>query len=155
MISVTNRLQMARDITQAYEDAHDCWQGCDWTTSFGALGLNLDGMKPHQTRLLAGATSGQEALHWYQASAWLAQVACDAGQAQRNATDAVSLWQAGQRMLAFGKIEAAVAVEAKYRNPVTWQPLFAAIQAAIERPSTGPPIAFAQNAEDRSAAAVK
>ncbi|WP_417739618.1 hypothetical protein [Rosistilla oblonga] len=131
MITRNKRMQAANAIDAAYEKGRNRWRGCDWTTSFGSMGLDLNGMKPHQTRWLAGATSGEEAKHWEQAAEWLARVARDAQQAEAAATEAAALWKAGERTLALEKIQAAVALEARYRNPFVWKPLLHAIADSI------------------------
>ncbi|QDV66447.1 hypothetical protein Poly24_01330 [Rosistilla carotiformis] len=131
MTTRNKRMQAANAIDAAYEMGRNRWRGCDWNTSFGSMGLDLNGMKPHQTRWLAGATSGEEAKHWEQAAEWLDRVARDAQQAEAAAAEAAAAWQADERTLALEKIRAAVALEARYRNPFIWKPLLNAITNSI------------------------
>src|SRR5262245_46823710 len=36
------------DVRQAYEQAQGRWWGCNWTTHYGSLGLDLDGVSSRQ-----------------------------------------------------------------------------------------------------------
>src|ERR1043166_4436913 len=48
-------------VERAFARAAGEWTGCDWPTSFGNKGLDLNGMTSYQAILLARATAGVEA----------------------------------------------------------------------------------------------
>ncbi len=96
------------------------WLGCDWQTAFGARRLDLNGMRSDQTRILSDATSGDESKAWEEATAWLEQVDQDALGAQAAASLAVTHFENQHFAKAIEQIDLAVALEAKYRKPVTW-----------------------------------
>jgi hypothetical protein len=104
------------------------WTGCDWTTAFGPLGLNLHGLKAEQAQLVANATSGREAAVWRDAVGWLRQVEIDACEAQTHANLAVEWARLGNFELALTHAGHAFELEARYREPVVWKPLLVALQ---------------------------
>lgn len=110
-------------LADLYLAAKNRWKGCDWTTKFGRLELELRGMFAKQARLLADATSGEEAKAWTEATRWLEQVEQDACAAQAAAATAVELIEKRDFAAGLAKIEEAYRLESRYRQSVIWKPL--------------------------------
>lgn len=117
-----NDKKKLRKLIRAYMASADSWEGCVWTTSFGPRGLDLNGLKAAQARILAAATSGIESDDWSSASRWLEQLEWDALAAKAAAGSAVHVYFTDPQ-LAKNEIQRACEIESKYRTPVTWQPL--------------------------------
>src|SRR5437764_959674 len=83
-------------VRDAYFQAAGTWTGCNWPTSFGAGGIDLNGLKAAQATLLARATSGAEQADWLAASRWLAQVEKEAKEAEEQARTALVRAEAGR-----------------------------------------------------------
>src|SRR5262249_55499728 len=78
------------EIREAYREARGSWRGCDWPTSLGKSGLNLDGWTAAQARTVAQKTvDPQQADDWFLAAHWLAQVEHHAQLAETRAAEAV------------------------------------------------------------------
>lgn len=103
------------------------WGGCDWPTTFGATGLNLNGLRAAQAALLAGVTSGREAMDWLAAADWLARVQRDAEECEAKAARAAELAEAGRLPEALRLAEEACAIEGRYHADLVWKPLREAI----------------------------
>lgn len=106
-----------------YEIACDQWTGCNWRTAFGPLRLNLMGMRSRQATLMAEATSGEESAAWSDAVDFLSRVENDSRLACNAARCAVVLAAKGEMLEAIAEADRAVALEAKYHDPVVWSPL--------------------------------
>jgi len=111
-----------RNAAQAYSKASGTWRGCDWKTSFGPRKLNLQNLTARQTRFLAEATSGEEAICWEHASHWLEDIEKDAKAARKFAAAAIELLSSNPTV-ALEHIENACRIEAKYREYIVWKPL--------------------------------
>ena len=131
--------EVTRQIANGYLTAAESWKGCDWTTSFGPLGLNLYGLKAKQTRLLAEATSGEESDAWAAASQWLEQVEQQAREARIAASSAVDLVGNQQWALARMRIDEACELESQYHEQLVWGSLRDLIAIASEQDRLGPP----------------
>ncbi len=105
------------------------WTGCEWVTSFGPKNLNLRGVRSRQAWRLSDYTSDDESICWAKAAEYLEQVERDAAEAENVAKLAISLLIDGRETEALKAIDSAVAIEAKYREPVAWRPLHDAICA--------------------------
>jgi hypothetical protein len=128
MTDATNR----KDIQALIDVSTNQWRGCDWDTSFGKSRLNLRGMRPHQTRMLAEATSGDESKDWDAATYWLLKVEQDAKDANNLAILSVSLFQSGKFLEAASGIERALQLESRYREPIAWVDLHELLAAASQ-----------------------
>lgn len=115
-------------------EAEGAWSGCDWETEFGVTGLNLNGMKSRQCKLLANATSGTESLDWEAAEKWLRKVERAAAKAKQHAVAAVKAASNKNWDKALTSIESAVEIESQYHSPdsgeLTWEPLRILIESA-------------------------
>lgn len=118
-------------IEAAMAAASGRWTGCDWPTQFAGSQLNLHGLRPSQALLMARATAGSEAVDWRAAAAWLEQLEDDAHQAESEAHTAACLARGGRLPESLVWARRACALEARYRQPLTWQPLRDAIEAAL------------------------
>ncbi len=124
MVNTLDSRHPARDsIMQTHALAISQWWGCNWQTQYGPRKLNLLDMRSRQARLIAEATSGEEAKAWDAATTYLHEVESDAAAAEMAATDAISLVNREQWPAALAAIEKAVALETKYRQSVVWHPL--------------------------------
>ncbi len=127
-----NDNEPTRHITNVFLGSAESWQGCDWTTAFGPLGLDLAGLKARQARLMAEATFGDESQNWAEASRWLEQVERDSRAARSAASSAVDFFAQGEWAAALTRIVEACALESQYRKQLVWQPLHDLIAAAAE-----------------------
>jgi hypothetical protein len=123
-----NHVERVAAIQRQYEAAIGRWVGCNWQTSFGPRKLNLKDMRPHQTRMLADATAGDESTAWNEATVFLDNVGRDARAAQQAADDAMTHIRRGRCEEALAEMQQAVLLEAKYREPVIWASLYDAIR---------------------------
>ena len=116
-------------VHRAYTRARGAWTGCDWPTSFGDTGLDLNGMTSHQALLMARATAGVEAADWREAVHWLRLVEVDAeaaSEAGRRASDEA----ARGNLAAAGRAAwAACELEVRYHPQPVWGPLQEALEA--------------------------
>jgi hypothetical protein len=101
-------------------EAANLWKGCDWFTQHGNSGLNLQDMNSLQAEFMCRATSGPEAVDWHSGVKWLRQVEKDARLASERLRSAASCLSAGDVPGAVEHLEAACALEEKYR-PATAQ----------------------------------
>jgi len=118
-------------IYAAYTQAAGRWKGCDWSTRFGFLSINLEGITSAQAALAAEATAGKEASEWETLSAWLTQVERDAQEAETRAQQAVTCALAGNLGDALKQAQHACALESHYPRAPVWQSLLTAITAAL------------------------
>jgi len=121
-------------IRDAYFEARGKWRGCEWPTSFGTAGLNLNGLKAAHALLLAQAMAGIEAQGWREAARWLEELELDVLVAEQDARTAVNLVVAGDLTGAVAHARQAKALEAKYRTPCVWRPFCEAVEAMAEVP---------------------
>jgi len=131
---LTETESLARGIAAALAACSGAWTGCDWPTQFGRNRLNLKGLRSSQALLMERATSGSEAADWRNAVGWLRRVEQDARQAESEAMTAARLADCGRLLEALECAKQACAIEARYRDPPTWQSFKDAIEAAL---STG------------------
>ncbi len=131
--------EVALQIANGFLTAAEAWKGCDWNTAFGPFGLNLDGLRSRQTRLLSEATSGEESAAWAAASQWLEQVERHAREAHKAASEAVALVENQKWALARMRINEACELESQYHTELVWAPLRDLIVVASEQERLGPP----------------
>lgn len=110
-------------IAEMFTVASERWKGCDWSTQFGPLRLDLRGLRSGQAHLLAEATSGQESECWESAARWLRQVERDSQDAKSAAKAAMQHLERHDFTIAMRCIHLAVSLESKYHCPAVWQPL--------------------------------
>jgi hypothetical protein len=118
-------------ITTAYQHGRGRWSRCDWPTSFGRSGLDLNGLESSQALLLARATAGRESADWRAAAQWLREIEEAAQQAEREAHLAVHLATAGRLCDALRHAQRAVELSTVYPRGRTWEPLRAAIARSL------------------------
>ncbi len=117
------------DLRDLLVNAAGRWSGCDWITSFGPSSLNLRGLSSRQAWRISDYTSAEESNCWAKAAQYLEQVERDAAKAETLAKRAVLLLLEGRDVEAVEAIDLAVAIEAKYREPVVWRQLQDAVRA--------------------------
>ena len=110
-------------LKQALQAAQAAWTGCDWDTEFGPARVNLRGLCSRQAKLAAQATRGEESSHWREACQFLDTVEHDARMAADLASKAVDAWSLGNIAEAIRRLEAAIELEARYREPVAYPSL--------------------------------
>jgi len=134
------------EIRRAYQEGTRTWTGCDWPTQFGKTGLDLQGWRAAEARVLAEErllariasphSHGAEADDWVAAARWLAQVEEHAKRAEARAAAAVGAAEVGRWHEALQFAEHAWALEfgtgrAVWHNfPLAWQHLLRAAEAA-------------------------
>jgi hypothetical protein len=118
----------------AYDRAHAAWTGCDWPTSFGDTGLDLNGMTSHQALLMSRATAGLEAADWREAVQWLRLVESDAEAAEEAGRWAVECAGRGDLAAARRDAQTAYDLEARYHPRPVWADLKEALEAAQAGP---------------------
>ncbi len=133
------------EATLAYERAVGLWTGCDWTTQFGNLDLDLNGWTAAEAESMAvEATDSEEVEDWTAAAQWLAQVEQNASLAESQAALAMTAANAGEWSEALEHARRAVLLEFAagrplwHGLPLTWQPLFNAIKDAALRAADEP-----------------
>ena len=114
---------------RAYKSARGAWTGCDWPTSFGQTGLDLNGMTSHQALLMSRATAGEEAADWREAVHWLRLVETDAEGAEEAARQAVEHVERGDLAAARRAVQSACDLEARYHPVSVWADLREALEA--------------------------
>jgi hypothetical protein len=119
----------------AYDRALGAWTGCDWPTSFGDTGLDLNGMTSHQALLMARATAGLEAADWREAVQWLRLVESDAEAAEEAARGAVERAAGGDLAAARRGAQTACDLEARYHPRPVWGDLKEALDALTQSPA--------------------
>jgi hypothetical protein len=107
-------------LKEALEAAQAAWAGCDWDTEFGPGRTNLRGLCSRQARLAAQATRGDESAHWRDVCHFLDAVEQDARRAAELAQGAVDVWSLGNVVEGLRRLEDAIALEARYREPVAY-----------------------------------
>lgn len=117
-------------VARAYDGARGAWTGCDWPTSFGDTGLDLNGMTSQQALLMARATAGLEAADWREAVHWLRLVEVDAEAAEAEARWAIDAAGAGDLAAAVRSAQAACDLEARYHPRPVWAELKELLEAA-------------------------
>ncbi len=124
--------QTTETILQLYDNARGSWWGCNWHTQFGPKKLNLFNVKPHQARLIAEATSGEERDAWDSAALYLIRIDADAKFAEKTALQAIHLMNKEHWPEALAAIESAVRRESIHRESTTWRPIRDAIANACK-----------------------
>jgi hypothetical protein len=120
-------------VEQAYTQGQGAWTGCDWPTSFGHTGLDLNGISSHQALLMARATAGIESTDWLEAMHWLRLVEADADGADEAARLAVDHAARGNLELAMSEAQAACDLECRYHPLSVWMRLRDTLAAAAPR----------------------
>jgi hypothetical protein len=115
---------------RAFDRARGTWTGCDWPTSFGDTGLDLNGITSHQALLMSRATAGPEAADWREAVQWLRLVESDAEAAEEAGRGAVESAARGDLPAARRDARAACDLEARYHPRPVWTDLRDALDAA-------------------------
>ena len=121
----THTLQL---LDRAYDRAHGRWTGCDWPTSFGETGLDLNGLTSHQALLMARATAGTEAADWREAVQWLRLVEADAEAAEEAAARALTAARREDIGAARWSVRGACELESRYHP----RPVWASLQEILE-----------------------
>ena len=119
----------------AFDRGRGAWTGCDWPTSFGDTGLDLNGMTSHQALLMARATAGLEAADWREAVQWLRLVETDAEAAEEAARSAVDAVARGELAAARRDAQSACDLEARYHPRLVWADLKEALES-VQAPPT-------------------
>ena len=114
---------------RAYEAGRGAWTGCDWPTSFGQTGLDLNGITAHQALLMSRATAGEEASDWREAVNWLRLVEADAEAAEEAARWAVAHAARGDLAAAAREARSACDLEARYHPVPVWADLREVLEA--------------------------
>lgn len=127
VISTTIQIASLESLRRILDRATKNWNGCNWQTEFGSRKLDLCGIRSHQAHWLAEATSGDEALAWQIAERFLSQLEEDAKRAAKHGERCFELFAASRWQEALAFAEAAVLLEATYRDPIAWPPLRDAI----------------------------
>jgi hypothetical protein len=110
-------------LNEALQSARAAWTGCDWDTEFGARRANLRGLCSRQAQLAAQATRGEESTHWREVGRYLETVEQDARRAADLAGEAIKVWSLGNVAEARNRLEEAIELEARYREPVAYSRL--------------------------------
>ena len=116
-----------KELAEALQAAQAGWSGCDWETEFGTTRVNLRGLRSHQARLAAQATRGAEASCWQEACRYLETVERDASRAAELARCCIEKWMLGDIEAARRLLDEAIALEARYRRPITYPNLKSAL----------------------------
>ena len=124
-------------LQEALQSSTSAWKGCDWDTNFGPRRTNLRGLCSRQARLAAQATRGDESAYWREVCRFLENVEQDARAAAELAGQAVEIWRLGNFTEGLRRMEEAIAIEARYREPVAY-PKLRAIMQENESCSLGP-----------------
>jgi hypothetical protein len=125
------------EIHKAYRQGMGTWTGCDWPTTFGKSGLNLQGWHSAEARGMSAQSRGEQAADWIAAARWLVQVEEHARHAEARAAAAVASASAGHWREALQFAEQAWALEfgsgrAIWHDfPLAWQKLLQATEAAF------------------------
>ena len=117
------------EVQSLFAYAEGRWTGCDWPMAMGPRQLDLQGVRANQARLLAELTPGDEATAWDEAARYLYTIERDARDAENAARRAVELFRLDSLPQSASEIERAVSLEARYRKPLVWESLRAAIVA--------------------------
>lgn len=118
-------------VERAFYRASGTWTGCDWPTTFGDTGLDLDGLTSHQALLMARATAGSEAADWREAVHWLRTIEADAEAAEEAARWAVEAAARGELATACRDAQAACELEARYHSRPVWRDLRERLDEAL------------------------
>lgn len=110
-------------VEQVFARSRAIWVGCDWPTSFGKSGIDLNGMTSAQALLMSRATSGEEAADWRAAVHWLRMIEADAEAAEEGARWAVQHVLCGDLEAAGREAQAAVDLESRYHPRPVWAQL--------------------------------
>ncbi|HVK13563.1 MAG TPA: hypothetical protein VM597_32755 [Gemmataceae bacterium] len=124
-------------VRRAYHRAEGTWTGCDWPTSFGDTGLDLNGITAHQALLMSRATAGVEAADWREAVQWLRLVEADAEAAETAGRQAAEDAARGDLVAARRAAGAACELEARYHARPVWGPLHQALESLSAREFSG------------------
>jgi hypothetical protein len=107
-------------LDEALQSAATAWTGCDWDTEFGPHKANLRGLCSRQARLAAQATRGEESARWREVCQFLEAVEQDARRATELVCGAIGVWRLGNELEALRRLDDAIALEARYREPVAY-----------------------------------
>jgi hypothetical protein len=103
------------------------WQTCDWTTEFGLLKLNLNGLRSTHLERLGHATSGVESLEWRKAASWVREIETAAGRAEELATRAIDALKTHEMSRSVELIQQACELERQWHSKPLWRQLELAI----------------------------
>jgi hypothetical protein len=126
------------EVARACEEALGTWTGCDWPTTFGRAGLDLNGWTAAEAETRAvEAAGGDDRETWTAAADWLREVERRAAQAEIRALQAVAAARKGLWPLAVENARRAWALEFQTgrtlrRQPPTWQPLYKVLRAIAQ-----------------------
>jgi hypothetical protein len=118
----------SQSVQQAFESAVNRWVGCDWSTEFGILKLNLRNLRSSQLDCLAQATSGTESVEWRKAAAWARKVEDDARRTQDLARQARDAFLQQEFSNSLEIAERAVQLELTWHQEPIWGLLLQEIQ---------------------------
>jgi len=77
------------EVLRVYEAAAGTWTGCDWPTTFGSAGLNLEGWTAAEAEAKATEVGREERQIWEEAAGWLEEVERRAEEAESAAERAI------------------------------------------------------------------
>lgn len=131
------------DIRRSYSQATRRWIGCDWATSFGKAGLNLNGCTAQGAELRAH-DAREPVEDWRAAARWLTQVEQFAERAEVQAALALAAANAGDLQLALEHAEGACTLEQasgrlEAASDPVWQDLRRAVASVLETSRMGSP----------------
>ncbi len=121
---------LTQPVIAAFEAAQNRWITCDWSTEFGEMRLNVQGLRSSQLLRLADATSGEETREWRKAADWVRRIEDDATTAQHLAHRALEAFQNQEHSQAISLAERAVQLESTWHETQVWRSLLDAVLAA-------------------------
>ncbi|HYT92053.1 MAG TPA: hypothetical protein VEL76_25280 [Gemmataceae bacterium] len=125
------------EIRAAYQRATGRWRGCDWSTTFGEMGLDLNGWSAASAASMAKETIDEQLrADWSAAAGWLGQIERAAREAETHAAAAVDAVAAGDWRRAREQAERAWALEFSTGRPIwhsypfAWQDMHRLVETA-------------------------
>jgi hypothetical protein len=125
------------EVTRLYEEAAGTWGSCDWPTSFGSAGLNLEGWTADEAEARAVEAGPHDRQVWEEAARWLEEVERRAHEAEAEAVLALESAGAGRWQEAAKHAARAWSLEFATgrpfrRQPATWQGFAQVLAAAAQ-----------------------
>lgn len=123
------------EILRVYEEASGTWTGCDWPTTFGAPGLNLENRSAEEAERQAIEAGWEDRQLWDEAARWLREIERRAEEAEAEAEMAIRALTAGDWDDAAEHARRAWHIEFTTgrpfrRQPPTWQRLYEVVTLA-------------------------
>lgn len=111
----------ANNVNKAYNACVGRWQTCDWSTEFGPLKLNLNGLRSTQLERLGHATSGFESKEWRNAASWVREIEAAAARAEDLAAQALDALEQNDPNGSIRLIQQACELERRWHSKPVWQ----------------------------------